>query len=911
MWGFEMLKRTRFLILATISPFAVLLFAFAFFVDPIDVRAVVITVGTDCPTMQECVDLAASGDTIQVPAGTYTSNITVDKPLTINGDAVNSTFLDGGATNRVISVSLGVPITLSNLTLQNGMVLGNGGGLKASARVVLDAVDLEQNSATLDGGAVWTSGQLVGTNVRVEMNSCVSTGCAGGGLYVADNLVITGTSIISGNVAVGNGGGAFTFGDATIRGVTIRNNRSDQSGGGIWANGLLNLGHSEVVSNFARLSGGGIYVNNEGWVDAGVFERNVADFEGGGLAATSHLTITDSIFSSNQAAGSGGAILAHGNMMMSGSVITGNLSLVRGGGIIAADGRFVNTTFAMNNAQVSGGGLSLQGTGIITDSSFVENDVNNRGGGLIAANLYISATQFSGNSAGNGGGGVYAEHMIRIENSQFISNLVRFSGGGVLGGTVIISGSTFLDNRCEGNPCVGAGLSSIVDLQLSRSSFQRNTSDGIGGALYIVGSSEISATALLDNYAGISGGAAFHDIASSGNYYNVLFADNWASSSGASVYLQTSGQVYLNHVTMVGRPGSLREGIWVNIGSLVIENSIITQFQTGIVNDSTAIAENNVFYDNQFNVQGMLFDPSNYIEDPGFEDPANQDYHLAFGSFSIDIARPTSLRVDFEGNVRPYANASDVGAYESSFVRDQITLQVDVNSGPYLPNQPFTYTLQYENVGVLTAENLILTNTVPAELAEVAFTSSRVITSTGNVEFTWDLGDLAAAASGVITVTGRISPGLTASGILANTLQLTSVNTTVSTLFDLDLLVPDIQFVLPTASVLETAGSITVEIDMTVMNPYRSSSVSYSTMNGTAVAGQDYVMSSGNVTFEPGDTLESIQIQILHNILAEEQESFFIVLSNSAGANLGVTSTLEILIEDTDVSVHLPVVMRP
>ena len=906
-----MLDRIRFLLVCGILPSVVLVFVLVSLANPVNVRAAVLTVGIDCATLQDCIDNAVGGDTIQVPAGSYATHVFVDKPLTINGASAQSTRLDGSSSNRVISVSLGIPITLTNLTIQNGNVADQGGGLSASARVVLENVDLIQNQSTVSGGGIWTDGDLSATNVRVEMNHCLGPSCDGGGIFAAGATLITGTSIISGNVADGSGGGVYAYAGVRAHNITITNNVSQESGGGLWANGALTLTNATVISNYSQFNGGGIHANGSGWVDLGSFERNVADFAGGGLSIGNDLAVTASDFTANQAASTGGAISTQGDITLSDSLITGNISMGSGGGLIAANGLVVSSTFTLNEATMTGGGALINGNGVISNSHFMSNVAHSRGGGYYGTNLESFATQFISNTAGSGGGGIYIDGELDLDSSQVISNQAGFAGGGIRAATAVISGSDFLENRCDGDPCVGGGLYSLLDLSLYGSTFIANSSRGIAGGVYIVGGSQISATYFLQNLADISGGATFHDISSSGNYENVIFADNQALSGGATIYLQTSGQVYLNHVTMVGRPGSLREGIWVNLGTLTVVNSIITQFQTGLHNQDVALAENNIFYENQANVFGMSFDPSNHIENPDFVDIANRDYHLAFRSFAIDIAAPTSLTVDFEGNARPNANASDVGAYESTFTRDQIDVAGNIASTQFLPNQPFTYTIQYENVGMLPADNLVLTNTIPAELTAVTFTSNRTITATGTVTYEWDLGDLPVAELGIITVTGKVIPDLMTSQVLINTLQLRTDNSDVVATFPLNVQVPVIEFSSATGVILETEGSITVDVVLSPANPYQNSTVTFSTMDGTALAGQDYVATGGELTLIPGATTDTIQVEILHNILAEAPETFFIALSNSMGANLGPNEIIEITIEDTDTGVYLPIVTNP
>jgi ribosomal protein L35AE/L33A len=60
--------------------------------------------------------------------------------------------------------------------------------------------------------------------------------------------------------------------------------------------------------------------------------------------------------------------------------------------------------------------------------------------------------------------------------------------------------------------------------------------------------------------------------------------------------------------------------------------------------------------------------------------------------------------------------------------------------------------------------------------------------------------------------------------------------------------------------------------------------VSYATADGTATAGSDYVAAAGNLTFAPGETSKTITVQVNGDRIGEQNESFFVVLSNSSNA---------------------------
>ena len=59
--------------------------------------------------------------------------------------------------------------------------------------------------------------------------------------------------------------------------------------------------------------------------------------------------------------------------------------------------------------------------------------------------------------------------------------------------------------------------------------------------------------------------------------------------------------------------------------------------------------------------------------------------------------------------------------------------------------------------------------------------------------------------------------------------------------------------------------------------------VTYSTVDGTAVADADYTPTSGTLRFEPGETIQNIQVATLRDAIAEPSESFTVELSDPVG----------------------------
>jgi hypothetical protein len=63
--------------------------------------------------------------------------------------------------------------------------------------------------------------------------------------------------------------------------------------------------------------------------------------------------------------------------------------------------------------------------------------------------------------------------------------------------------------------------------------------------------------------------------------------------------------------------------------------------------------------------------------------------------------------------------------------------------------------------------------------------------------------------------------------------------------------------------------------------------VDYSTRDGTAKAGTDYLAASGTLVLYPNETQALIPIEILGDTVSEPDETFFLDVFNPQGASFG------------------------
>ena len=80
------------------------------------------------------------------------------------------------------------------------------------------------------------------------------------------------------------------------------------------------------------------------------------------------------------------------------------------------------------------------------------------------------------------------------------------------------------------------------------------------------------------------------------------------------------------------------------------------------------------------------------------------------------------------------------------------------------------------------------------------------------------------------------------------------------------------------------SGSQSETLAVTLAQSSTSSiSVGFSTVDGVAVAGEDYQATTGTVNFAPGETSKTISVDVFGDVLGEGTESFFVDLSTSLG----------------------------
>lgn len=178
-------------------------------------------------TIQSAVNDCLAGKTVHVLAGTYvlSSQVTVNKAITVSGEAAFSTIVDGNGLNRGFAISGGATIT--DMTIRNGRGDDFGGGVRCVGATIVRCI--------LSG------------------NVCrrVTVTFGGGGASLESGGIIRDSLVIGNSTVIGHGGGIFVgSGNGYIYNCTVCKNSSP--GGN--ASGISFLGGGVVANTVSVLN---------------------------------------------------------------------------------------------------------------------------------------------------------------------------------------------------------------------------------------------------------------------------------------------------------------------------------------------------------------------------------------------------------------------------------------------------------------------------------------------------------------------------------------------------------------------------------------------------------------------------------------------------------------------------------
>ena len=449
--------------------------------------------------------------------------LTISENLLIDGTMPfgNRTTVDGSDNSRIFDVAEDVTTAFTALVLQNGnsamnSSAPNAGGavdLKANASATFTDVDVLDSEAGINGGGIHGgAGATVVITTTETGTSTISgnvalgpdAGMGGGGVWGAGTTTISGNVTITNNSATGtsgSGGGVLNFGGVlTIADATISNNTANRAGGGIEDFGdddddtdvtlteVTVTGNSIATANPGN--GGGLHSGGgEIVINGGTFSANAAT-EGGGIWTSGALTLTGTTVQANTTSGTaadnggGGLYNEGGTMMLTNATVQANVSTTgsaSGGGILNAGGDLTVTggSFVGNQSARAGGGIETAGgTVAVNGSTFTNND--------------------AGSAPGNGGAFHGGGDATATFDGVTATNNVAVEGGGLwisAAGSLTVTGSFVNNNTASGadaNQGGGGLYSDGGSLTVMNTQVNANTATGTsgsGGGILVYGGS--------------------------------------------------------------------------------------------------------------------------------------------------------------------------------------------------------------------------------------------------------------------------------------------------------------------------------------------------------------------------------------------------------------------------------------
>lgn len=168
----------------------------------------------------------------------------------------------------------------------------------------------------------------------------------------------------SGNLFTMSGGGILSNTSLTLRNTTLSNNSVTGSGGAIFHLGVLTVEDSRIIGNSADGNGGAIYsyLNGSLAVSRTLIEDNQADNSGGAIDVSRPTTLTDVTLRGNSAGTFGGALNVFQSVQMDRVTLEDN-SADTGAAIFAQLGSvsLANSTVSGNTAGNNYGGIAAFG----------------------------------------------------------------------------------------------------------------------------------------------------------------------------------------------------------------------------------------------------------------------------------------------------------------------------------------------------------------------------------------------------------------------------------------------------------------------------------------------------------------------------------------------------------------------
>jgi uncharacterized repeat protein (TIGR01451 family) len=220
-------------------------------------------------------------------------------------------------------------------------------------------------------------------------------------------------------------------------------------------------------------------------------------------------------------------------------------------------------------------------------------------------------------------------------------------------------------------------------------------------------------------------------------------------------------------------------------------------------------------------------------------------------------------------------------------------------------DQPLSYTFRITNnaLSASDAAGIIFTDTLPVGTGLISVSASQGGCGGSTAVITCTLGTLPPGDSADVTlvITAPVTSGVIANTAVAFSSLVDPTPANNSQIITKTVLPPiTVQFSAASHNVTESIGSVPIGVTLSAASGI-TATVSYSTSNGSALAGNDYTAASGMLTFPPGVTVRTLNVPIINDGANESNEAFSVQLSSPVNVVLGTPSLATITIVGSPV----------